>query len=202
MTLRFTETTPDTTEMEQQWIKQFRLTIYMNIHINANYSNYIHYKVWGEMTYSFQNVNGTTVEVWEWISDFIPYLTVHMITWPSCGLKLIDVNKRDPCHLSLYWLLMWLLSIRNWISVILIWLVLQTLKKTWASPLITLSMKGIARPCVVATFLKHWQKWKLLAATSAYRSLHSMTPWDIQYIPRNMHTVLLCFALLWLCNRS
>ena len=25
---------------------------------------------------------------------------------------------------------------------------------------------------------------------------------DVQYIPRNMHTVLLCFALLWLCNRS
>ena len=25
---------------------------------------------------------------------------------------------------------------------------------------------------------------------------------DIQYIPRNMHTVLLCFALLWLCDRS
>ena len=24
----------------------------------------------------------------------------------------------------------------------------------------------------------------------------------IQYIPRNMHTVLLCFALLWLSNRS
>ena len=24
----------------------------------------------------------------------------------------------------------------------------------------------------------------------------------IQYILRNMHTVLLCFALLWLCNRS
>ena len=24
----------------------------------------------------------------------------------------------------------------------------------------------------------------------------------IQYIPRNMHTVLLCLALLWLCNRS
>ena len=25
---------------------------------------------------------------------------------------------------------------------------------------------------------------------------------EVQYIPRNMHTVLLCFALLWLCNRS
>ena len=24
----------------------------------------------------------------------------------------------------------------------------------------------------------------------------------VQYIPRNMHTVLVCFALLWLCNRS
>ena len=24
----------------------------------------------------------------------------------------------------------------------------------------------------------------------------------VQYIPRNMHTDLLCFALLWLCNRS
>ena len=24
----------------------------------------------------------------------------------------------------------------------------------------------------------------------------------LQYIPRNMHTVLLCFALLWLCNCS
>ena len=25
---------------------------------------------------------------------------------------------------------------------------------------------------------------------------------QLQYIPRNMHTVLLCFALLWLRNRS
>ena len=25
---------------------------------------------------------------------------------------------------------------------------------------------------------------------------------QVQYIPRNMHSVLLCFALLWLCNRS
>ena len=37
--------------------------------------------------------------------------------------------------------------------------------------------------------------------------LRCMVPWSyhqppVQYIPRNMHTVLLCFALLWLCNRS
>ena len=30
----------------------------------------------------------------------------------------------------------------------------------------------------------------------------STTSYHLQYIPRNMHTVLLCFALLWLCNRS
>ena len=31
-----------------------------------------------------------------------------------------------------------------------------------------------------------------------FRRIHG----SIQYTPRNMHTVLLCFALLWLCNRS
>ena len=30
----------------------------------------------------------------------------------------------------------------------------------------------------------------------------NMMTTQIQSIPRNMHTVLLCFALLWLCNRS
>ena len=34
-----------------------------------------------------------------------------------------------------------------------------------------------------------------------YKSLLLQHP-NLQYIPRNMHTVLLCFALLWLCNRS
>ena len=29
-----------------------------------------------------------------------------------------------------------------------------------------------------------------------------ITQSSVQFIPRNMHTVLLCFALLWLCNRS
>ena len=37
-------------------------------------SNYIHYKVWGEITYPFQ--------VWEWICNFIPHFTGHVITYP------------------------------------------------------------------------------------------------------------------------
>ena len=30
-------------------------------------------KVWGEIIYPFPNFNGATVEVWEWISNFIPH---------------------------------------------------------------------------------------------------------------------------------
>ena len=36
-------------------------------------SNYIHYKMWDEIAYPFPNFNCAAVEVWEWISKFIPY---------------------------------------------------------------------------------------------------------------------------------
>ena len=45
-------------------------------------SNYIHYKVCDEITYTFPNFIGTVMEVWEWISNFIPHFTGHMITYP------------------------------------------------------------------------------------------------------------------------
>ena len=45
-------------------------------------SNYTHYNVWDEITYPFLNFNGATVEVWEWISNFIPHFTGHVITYP------------------------------------------------------------------------------------------------------------------------
>ena len=47
-------------------------------------SNYIHYKVWYEITYPFTNFNGATVEVWVWISDFILHFTWHVIIYPCC----------------------------------------------------------------------------------------------------------------------
>ena len=37
-------------------------------------SNYIHYKVWGEIIYSFPTFIGATVERWELISNFIPHI--------------------------------------------------------------------------------------------------------------------------------
>ena len=51
--------------------------------IPAWLSNYIHCKVWGEITYLFPNFNGFTVEVWEWISNFVPHFTGNAITY-SC----------------------------------------------------------------------------------------------------------------------
>ena len=34
-------------------------------------SNYIHYKVWNDITYPFPNFDDATVEFWEQISNFI-----------------------------------------------------------------------------------------------------------------------------------
>ena len=40
--------------------------------------NYIH-EVWDQITYQLKNFNGCTVEVWEWISDFIAHFAKHLI---------------------------------------------------------------------------------------------------------------------------
>ena len=45
-------------------------------------SNCICYNAWDEITSPFQNFNGATVEVWEWISNFIPHCTGHVLTYP------------------------------------------------------------------------------------------------------------------------
>ena len=45
-------------------------------------SNYMHYKIWDELTYPFLNFNGCTVEVYEWISNFIPHFIMDVITYP------------------------------------------------------------------------------------------------------------------------
>ena len=49
-------------------------------------SQQIHYKVLDEITYPFPNFNGCTIDVWEWISDFIQHFTSHVF------LLLFDVG--------------------------------------------------------------------------------------------------------------
>ena len=68
--------------------------------IPAHISNYFHYKVGDEITYPFPNFNGATVEVLEWISNFITHFTGYVKSTP--GLKSIQVCKTcswDEDHL-------------------------------------------------------------------------------------------------------
>ena len=51
-------------------------------------SNYIHY-MWGEITYSI-------VEVWEWVSNFIPHLIGHVIAYPWWHLSSPNISKWGP----------------------------------------------------------------------------------------------------------
>ena len=50
-------------------------------------SSYIHYKVWGEIIYPFLNFNGATVDVWEWISNFIRRFTGNVTSCPYWDLS-------------------------------------------------------------------------------------------------------------------
>ena len=48
----------------------------------------------GEIFHQFPNFNGCSVEVWEWIRNFIPHFTVHVIT-NSLHAR-IEVSKGFP----------------------------------------------------------------------------------------------------------
>ena len=53
-------------------------------------SNNIHYKVWDEITYPFQNFSRCT-EIWKWVNSF--HFIMDVITYP-CGIKF------TPYHLK------------------------------------------------------------------------------------------------------
>ena len=59
-------------------------------------SNHIHYKVWNEITYPFINFNGVTVEVYEWISNFISHFTGQVITYPCWDYSQSKLAKWAP----------------------------------------------------------------------------------------------------------
>ena len=44
-------------------------------------SNHMPDKVWDEITYTFPNFNGATVEILEWISNFIQHVMMAVITY-------------------------------------------------------------------------------------------------------------------------
>ena len=44
-------------------------------------SNHMAKKVWNEITYLFSNLNGSTVEVWEWVSNLTLHIIMDVITF-------------------------------------------------------------------------------------------------------------------------
>ena len=50
-----------------------------------------HYNPWDEITYLFQNFNGATVELLEWICNSIPHFIGYMNTYFMLVWKLIRV---------------------------------------------------------------------------------------------------------------
>ena len=59
--------------------------------IPSRISDYIHFKVWGEIAYPSPNFNGGPVEVWELKRNFIPHFTWHLSIQ---RLKSIHISKR------------------------------------------------------------------------------------------------------------
>ena len=58
-----------------------------------NMCKYIHYKMYDEITYPFPNFNGATVEVLEWISNFIHTL-LGMWLLIHAGITVKQISKR------------------------------------------------------------------------------------------------------------
>ena len=66
--------------------------------------------MWDKIIYPSQNFNGATVEVWEWISNFITHFAGHVITYPYWDWNEFMLvkgapdnqawGKRDAEHLS------------------------------------------------------------------------------------------------------
>ena len=58
--------------------------------------------MWDQITYPFPNFNGCTVEVWEWISNFIPHFIRDVITYP-CRNWMIFVGVYRTSVLIMSW---------------------------------------------------------------------------------------------------
>ena len=53
--------------------------------------------MWNEITYPFPNSNSVTVEVWEWISNFIPHFIGHSITYACWDYSSTMLVKGASC---------------------------------------------------------------------------------------------------------
>ena len=69
----------------------FTYMVYLTL-IPTLISNHIYHEVWDEITYTFPNFNGISLE---WISNVITHFIAHVLTYLSMlGLQVIHASKR------------------------------------------------------------------------------------------------------------
>ena len=61
------------------------LLTWFNFDRDTDKKNHMPTIVWDNITYQFPNFIGWPVEVWEWMSNFIPYVLMDVIPSPSWG---------------------------------------------------------------------------------------------------------------------
>ena len=54
------------------------------------------FKVWDEITYPFWNFNSAAIDFWEYVSNFIPYFTGHVNTYPYYNQRYAMLKKGAP----------------------------------------------------------------------------------------------------------
>ena len=68
-------------------------------------NNHIDWQMWDVITYPFPNTVGCTVEIWEWVSNFIPHLIRHVNIYPGCGNTMFVKRPQAtwvPNNISMY----------------------------------------------------------------------------------------------------
>ena len=58
-------------------------------------------KVWGQVNHPFPNFNCATVEVWEWISNFISHFIMDISSIIKCDMKLLIHSQTNLSMLAL-----------------------------------------------------------------------------------------------------
>ena len=57
------------------------LLTWINFNHRMYINNHMPSKMWDEITYPFANFNGATVEVWEWINNYILHFMKDVVTY-------------------------------------------------------------------------------------------------------------------------
>ena len=97
--------------------------------VPACISNYTHARMQHGITYPFPNFNGATFEVWERVSDFIPYLIGYVISYPKLDSSYSMLVKGAP---GLFWLASLISTAYSNIYIyIYIYIYIHTLKRNY-----------------------------------------------------------------------